>query len=194
MYTNNPYAHWQQGNKQTFPSSTPSVYGALPFSGPASKPAIITFVFDLNPNLFNCVVTGPDNQLIYTITTDNPRPGFTLMANARGQPIVVVEWQAHPIVEVRDAIQKQHTSRFLPLNSDRNARHMEVRGKRYTWAPGTNALCLFDPAKNPPELLAQVTNGPRRVVMEVSTYAIQAGLIDACIVSAFLLLCGRNID
>ncbi|KAL0960280.1 hypothetical protein HGRIS_011908 [Hohenbuehelia grisea] len=194
MYTNNPYAQWQQGNKSAFPSAGASVYGALPFSSSSSKPAIIAFYFDLNPTLFNCVVTGPDNKTLYTIATDSPSPGFTIMADAHGKALVVVEWQSHPIVEVRGVVQKQHAARFLALSSDKNARHMEFRGKRYTWAPGTHALCLFNSAVNPPELLAQVTSGSRRIVMEMSSYAIQAGLTEVCVLSTFLLLCGRNID
>ncbi|KAL0946105.1 hypothetical protein HGRIS_012370 [Hohenbuehelia grisea] len=193
MYTNNPYAHWSH-SKSTFPSSAPSVFGALPFSASPSKPAIISFYFEFNVAIFNCVITGPDNKVLYKITTDNPAPGFTIMTDAQGQAMAVVEWQAHPIVEIRGLVKKQHTARFLSLNADKSARHMEYNGKRYTWAPGTQALCLFNSAANPPEPLAQVTSGHQKVVMEMSSYAIQAGLVEVCAVSTFLLLCGRNID
>ncbi|KDQ34213.1 hypothetical protein PLEOSDRAFT_1030439, partial [Pleurotus ostreatus PC15] len=176
-------------------SSLPSVFGALPFTGPSTQPAVLAFTFVFNPTIMNSIVTGPDDQPYYRISTDNPTPGFTFIHNTQGRPIVVIEWQAHPVVEVRDIIPKQLASQWLELSSQRNysSRHMEVRGKRYVWTPGDGSIILLNPATNPPERMGRLFNGQHRATLELTSYAIHAGLTEVAIVSAFLLICGRNI-
>ncbi len=41
------------------------------------------------------------------------------MHNIQGRPIVVIEWQAHPVVEVRDIVPKQRVSEWLELSQQR---------------------------------------------------------------------------
>ncbi|KAL4267528.1 DUF6593 domain-containing protein [Pleurotus pulmonarius] len=189
----NPFAQWPGSGG--FPcSSRPSVFGALPFTGPSTQPAVLAFNFVFNPTITNCIVTGPDEQPYYRISTDNPTPGFTFIHNIQGRPIVVIEWQAHPVVEVRDIIPKQLVSQWLELSSQRNSRHMEVRGKRYVWTPAEGSIILFNPANNPPERMGRLISGQHRATLELTSYAIHEGLTEAAVVSAFLLICGRNID
>ncbi|KAF4575431.1 hypothetical protein EYR40_004830 [Pleurotus pulmonarius] len=194
MYTNNPYSAWTKGSNFPGGAPPPSVFGALPYSSSAAKAPMVTFTFTFNPSILSCTVTGPQNKIYYRIATDNPTPGFTFVHDGQGKPVVVIEWQSHPIVEIRGIVPKQYACQWLSLSSQRNARHMQVAGKKYVWAPGDGVICLFDTSSGTPELLGKITNGQTRVTLDLTTYAIQGGLTEAAIVSTILLLSGRNID
>ncbi|KAL0947815.1 hypothetical protein HGRIS_013886 [Hohenbuehelia grisea] len=205
MHTNNPYAHagWPNPNPNAVGrgsgggSIPPSLLGALPFSAPSSPSAMIPFRFvSMNPDLLNCTVIGPDNSVHFRIVTDNPRPGFTVVhsAQGQGQAVAVVEWKSHPIVEIRDTVPKQYMGQWLALSGQQTSRTMEVRGKRYSWAPGRDTLQMYGLEFNPPALLVKVTRQADSIILEISAHAIHAGLLSSCVVGTVLLLCGRNLD
>ncbi|KAJ8473353.1 hypothetical protein ONZ45_g16326 [Pleurotus djamor] len=196
MSGHNPFSQWPASSQTAFPGgSVPSVFGALPFSGPAWTPAIIYFRFNFaSTSILNSTVTGPDQQPYFHITTDNPRPGFTFFHNAQNSPVVVIEWQSHPIVEIRDMVPKQLVSNWLELSAQRNTRHVQIRGMRCVWTPGDESIILLNASVNPPERLGRVLRGTNSATLELTTYAIQAGITESALVSAFLLLSGRNIS
>ncbi|KAJ8517752.1 hypothetical protein ONZ45_g5100 [Pleurotus djamor] len=124
MYTSNPYASWQSGSgSYAFPrgagAPTPSIFGALPFSAsaPSSNAPMVAFTFTFNTSILSCSVIGPQNKVYYQIATDTPRPGFTFIHNASSSVVAIVEWQQHPIIEIRNIVPKQYASQWVILNS-----------------------------------------------------------------------------
>ncbi len=129
MYYQNPFGSWAEaGNGQSSASlwngtPPPSIFGALPY--PASPSNTVTYYFtSFKPNIFNCSVVGPQNQVYYQIVTDNSMPGYTVVKNAEGKNISLVEWQAHPFVEIRGTLAKQNVMNWLRLSPDQRCLNM----------------------------------------------------------------------
>lgn len=129
MYTNNPYAQggWSyagNGHSVNRPwgdgfAPAPSVFGALPY--PTSPPPsdLVTFQFSsFNPTILNCTILGPHSRPSFRITTDSSMPGYTVVKNAEGKNIALIEWQARPYVEVRGILPKQSIRHWLRLSPD----------------------------------------------------------------------------
>jgi hypothetical protein len=53
---------------------------------------------------------------------------------------------------------------------------------------------LYTGGPSPPEFLGRISRENGAVRLDMTTYAIQLGLLDATVVAALLLQCGRNID
>lgn len=79
---------------------------------------MLSFYFtSYKPNIFNCSVTGQSSaHPQYTIVTDNQMPGYTLVKNAQGKNVSLVEWQQTPSVEIRGMVSKQPISNWLLLS------------------------------------------------------------------------------
>ncbi|KAJ7104400.1 hypothetical protein B0H15DRAFT_766916 [Mycena belliarum] len=104
-------------------SSAPSVFGALPYPSPTRAthaPQLTAFYLTaLNPTVLNCAVVDARARVHYAVSTDGAMPGYTVVKRARDQKsVALVEWQAHPRVEVRGAVAKQETRDWLRLSSD----------------------------------------------------------------------------
>ncbi|EEB88319.1 hypothetical protein MPER_13903, partial [Moniliophthora perniciosa FA553] len=69
----------------------------------------------------------------YYIVTDPQQPGYTILRDVQGKSVALVEWQAHPLVEIRGVMSKQYVRDWLKLSSDK--RNMTISGKRYFWSP-----------------------------------------------------------
>ncbi|KDR80189.1 hypothetical protein GALMADRAFT_62694 [Galerina marginata CBS 339.88] len=200
MYFTNPFESWSEGGQgqsahQVWSGShpPPSVFGALPYPSDAS--AFTTFYFtSFNPNILNCTVVGPQAQVYYRIVTDNHMPGYTVLKNAEGKNVSLIEWQTHPMIEIRGLLTKQHVRTWLGLTSDKSSRTMTVRGMGYTWAPRDKSINLYAGGPRNPTFLARVTRANGAVTLDMTPDAIQLGLLDSVVAAAFLLQCGRNID
>ncbi|KAN0084239.1 hypothetical protein V8E55_007743 [Tylopilus felleus] len=175
-----------------------SIFGALPYPGSASSvdPPIYSLVtlrfMSLNPSILNCSVVGPNNGIYYRIVTDASAPGITLVINAAGQNIALVEWRSHPTVEAQVIGAKLHVGQWLRLSPDRRSRTLTHGGIHYAWAPCDRFLQLFAPGS--PEWFARVTKHHDAFVLELSARAVQLGLIDAAVLATMLMQSGRNID
>ncbi|KAJ8516748.1 hypothetical protein ONZ45_g5961 [Pleurotus djamor] len=174
MYGGNPFDGWKAGD-----ATTPSIFGALPYpgAGPSSgSSALATFTFASPPNSnkMNCTVLGPDNTPFIYIITDPAMPTYTVFKNPHGQNLALIEWQQHPMVEVRGVIVKQEIRQWLPLTPDRKARRMDLSGSKFYWTPQGETINLSAPTPHGPH------NFPN--------------LRDVSIIATFLLQCGRNID
>ncbi|KAF9010118.1 hypothetical protein BDQ17DRAFT_1235143 [Cyathus striatus] len=198
MYSN-PFGGWTeagQGPSQNVWSDgvpPPSVFGALPY--PSVPSNLLTFYFtSFNPDLLNCAVVGPQGQPYYRVVTDNHMPGYTVIKNAEGKSISLIEWQSHPFIEIRGTLAKQNVRNWLRLSHDRASRSMEVRGMRYTWAPRDKSIILFAGTPSQPTFLAKVTRAHGTIVLEITPDALQLGILDSTITAALLLQCGRNVD
>ncbi|KAF9446478.1 hypothetical protein P691DRAFT_733169 [Macrolepiota fuliginosa MF-IS2] len=201
MYYQNPFGSWAEaGQGQSSgtlwnSSPPPSVFGALPY--PSAPSNTVTYYFtSFRPNIFNCSVVGPQNQVYYQIVTDNTMPGYTVIKNMEGKNISLIEWQAHPFVEIRGTLAKQNVMNWLRLSPDQSHRNMDIRGMRYVWAPREKSINLYTGGNGaPPTFLAKVTrSGTQTVTVDMTPDAIQLGLLDSIITATALLLCGRNID
>ncbi|KAL4269437.1 DUF6593 domain-containing protein [Pleurotus pulmonarius] len=197
MYTNNPYAHagWPNANHNAVNISgnaPPSVFGALPFSGPSSRAAVLAFTFvNFTPTIMNCIVMGPDGKPYYRISTDNPAGGFTTIQGAAGQNVAVIEWRTVPLIEIHGVVPRQPVSQWVALSPQKDRRFMVIKGETYVWIPGGDVISLYLMA-NASTLLARVTKHSA-VQLEISTNSIHAGLLDPCVAATMLLLCGQTL-
>ncbi|EAU89377.2 hypothetical protein CC1G_11073 [Coprinopsis cinerea okayama7 len=112
MYYNNPFGAWAESSS----ASGASVFGALPY--PTDPANLQTFYFtNLNPTIFNSTVVGPRAQPCYQVATDAQNPGYTVIKNAEGRSISLIEWQQHPYVEVRGIVSKRAIGSWLRLSA-----------------------------------------------------------------------------
>ena len=105
-----------------FPGSfnSPSILGALPNPYPSGTTQVLTFQFTaFNPSIFNCTVVGPDTQVHYTIVTNDHMPGYTVIKDRRGASLTLIEWQLHPLIEIRGSLSKQPIHSWLALTPDK---------------------------------------------------------------------------
>ena len=104
-------------------SNAPSIFGALPYPGSSSSSVdpplhtLVTFRFtSLNPTILDSSVVGPNNETYFRVATSGQ--GVTLVKNAAGQNIALIEWRSHPTVEAQAIGAKQHVAQWLHLSSD----------------------------------------------------------------------------
>ncbi|KAJ6508125.1 hypothetical protein C8R45DRAFT_815015 [Mycena sanguinolenta] len=108
MYSN-PYTQggWQSSSNLRASSSSntvpqPSLFGALPFVTPNPIPMFVSFRFtSFSPSILNSTVMGPQGKTYFHVSTDVPKPGFTVITNSTNQPTIIIEWRKHPVLEIR---------------------------------------------------------------------------------------------
>ncbi|KAF8962579.1 hypothetical protein BDZ97DRAFT_2021739 [Flammula alnicola] len=189
MNFNHPFGSWSEAGQ------APSIFGALPYPTDPEYSNLVTFYFtSFSPNILNCTVIGPQARVYYRIVTDNQMPGYTVIKNAEGKNVSLIEWQAHPMIEVRGLLSKQHVRTWLGLTADKRSRTMTVRGMQYTWAPRDKSINLYAGGHRGPTFLARITRANGAITLDMTQDAIQLGLLDPIVAAALLLQCGRNID
>ncbi|KAF8650896.1 hypothetical protein AX16_005043 [Volvariella volvacea WC 439] len=188
----NPFAGWNQGSAG---SQAPSIFGALPYPTAPSAPNLLTFQFlSFRPDITNCTVVGPQNQVYYQIVTEPHNPGYTVVKDSKGKNLSLVEWQSHPLVEIRGVMQKEPVKNWLKLSNTKTSRSMDIRGMQLVWAPQERSINLYFSTSAGVKCMAKVTRAPTAVTIEVTTEAYQMNLMDSIITATLLLQCGRNID
>ncbi|KAL0579255.1 hypothetical protein V5O48_002759 [Marasmius crinis-equi] len=184
----NPFAGWNNG------SASSSVYGALPYATPPPVANLVTYYLtSFNPDLLNCTVIGPSQRPSHFVITDPQQPGYTLLKDGKGKSIALVEWQAHPMVEIRGVMSKQHVRDWLGLSSDKRSRKMTVGGNRYFWSPDERFINLYTSGGSP-RFLARISRGHNTITLDITGEALHMGLLDIAVTATVLLQCGRNID
>ncbi|KIK02655.1 hypothetical protein K443DRAFT_511697 [Laccaria amethystina LaAM-08-1] len=196
MFTNNPYAqagwynpqnpHSINGQPWNANAPHPPTFGALP-SQNGSTPTKLTFEF---PDVLNCAVTGPGGKTYLSIVSNN---ASTLISKPNGEPVARVEWQAQPLVEIRNVVGRQLVSSWLPLSADHSYRTMTVGGRAYAWVPRSGSIVLCTAGPNPPEEFARIARTSRNIVMEITSEAVHAGLFEVGVVATVLLQSGRSL-
>ncbi|KAJ7137509.1 hypothetical protein C8R43DRAFT_1202685 [Mycena crocata] len=204
---NNPYAQggWANtanpnaGTSGTVPQ--PSILGALPYPSrvrDSSSETFLSFRFtSFRPNILNSSVVGPQNRTYFRVQTDVPTVGFTIIHNSANQPMIIIEWLKHPVIEIREIVSKRQTSQWLALSPDKRRafyRTMTAKGKTCVWAPDGKYICLYAVGLGAPQTYARVFHDEDEVALEISAEAIQIGLLEVCVAAALLLQSGRKID
>ncbi|KAJ7055221.1 hypothetical protein C8F01DRAFT_994560 [Mycena amicta] len=200
-------SHPHHGRAPTVPQ--PSIFGALPYPTQNVRPAFMTFRFTpleatiADGGLLNASVTGPPNAKTYfRVRTDAPAEGYTVVAHAGSNaPVAVVQWSgagitAGPVVEVRGIVSKRLTSAWLALSPDKSYRAMSARGKSFVWVPEGAHICLYAAGLRQPQMFARISSDSDggALILEISSEAIQIGILEVCVVAAILLQSGRRID
>ncbi|KAJ7148549.1 hypothetical protein C8R43DRAFT_889075 [Mycena crocata] len=191
----NPYSQgWQGPGGSSSQNGRPSVFGALPFTPPATLPTFFSFRFtSFNPSILNCTIIGPQSRPYYRIITDSPMPGVSVLQNSNGQNIALVQWHRHPEVEIRSIISRQRTSEMISLSPDQSYRTMSLSGTSFTFTPRDDFIWIYSTATQP-EIFGRITRGQGTVTLELTGEAIHQGILEPAVVATFLLQCGRNID
>jgi hypothetical protein len=114
----NPFSGWAESKKTNESTPPPSIFGALPYPSTPSNSLKLSFA-SFNPSILNCSVVGTQGQVFYHVVTDPHNPGYSLLKNASGKNVALVEWQSQPFVEIRGALSKQHVADWLKLSQDR---------------------------------------------------------------------------
>src|ERR1700728_443531 len=98
----NPFAEWQifENNK----SEPISIFGMLPYPNSLPPPcSLVPFHFtSFEPTIMNSIVVGPNSMPCYEVKTEPD--GVTMLMNAQGLPVSLIEWQYPPFVEIRDGL------------------------------------------------------------------------------------------
>lgn len=112
----NPFGEWNTYSSD----SSPSVFGALP-SIPIA-PTLPVFIsdslvlrFSSNDNVLNCVLLGPQNRTLFSISTSGSRTSFK---NVENTVFAVVDFGPHATVEVQGFTPRQRVRDWLRLTSD----------------------------------------------------------------------------
>ncbi|KAF7330041.1 hypothetical protein MKEN_00268200 [Mycena kentingensis (nom. inval.)] len=203
----NPYAHgnWPNSNNPNAsrPSGTvpqPSIFGALPYPTPTGGPAPSWMNFRFSgAGPLNCTVTGPHGgttRTYFTVRTEKHgnAPGFTVVTDHTNQAVVAIEWGQHAVIEVRNIVSKRPTGQWLALAPGQKARQMSARGKSFIWTPDEDDISLYSVGLGSPQIYARIFRADKEIILQMTTEAIQIGLLEVCVASALLLQCGRNID
>ncbi|KAF8159207.1 hypothetical protein B0H34DRAFT_841751 [Crassisporium funariophilum] len=196
MYTNPFSSAWGANNTQEKNSSNWVVsqdspaYGALPtFSTP---PCSMTFNFTtFNSSILNCSVSG-SNSLTYFYVSSNSTT--TTISRRNGDVCAIIDWQRHPTIEARGILERQRTSQWLNLSSDRRRRTMTVGGKSYTWIPRGNAICLHGTDTSISGELARITQTNTTVTLQLTIPAFNAGFFEISVFATILFLSGKSVD
>ncbi|KAJ7079650.1 hypothetical protein C8R43DRAFT_910070 [Mycena crocata] len=199
----NPYAQggWPNtGNPHASTSGTvpqPSILGALPYpnSDRGFSATWMSFRFtSFSPTILDSTVLGPLSRTYFRVHTDVPTVGFTVINNAMDQPMIIIEWARHPIIEIRDIISKRQVSQWLQLSPDKSYRTMSARGKSFMWAPSGKYICLYSAGLGSPQIHARVFRDGEEVALEITAEVIQIGLLEVCVAVGLLLQSGRKFD
>ncbi|TEB19160.1 hypothetical protein FA13DRAFT_1698179 [Coprinellus micaceus] len=197
--------------------SGPSNYGlplgylpTSPSGGPANQAPnanlqVTTFHFTSPTNaLLNSNVVGPQGQKYFSVATHGV--GHTIIINeqagsTRGEAVGKIEWQAQsPFVSLAGAVAHQPAGQWLHWTGDRRFRAMSARGREYRWMFNTGMffVCCYTAGGTASEFVARIVkgNGTDGVIvsLEITAPAVQAGLLDVCILAAVLFTSGRNLD
>ncbi|KAJ7725343.1 hypothetical protein B0H16DRAFT_281669 [Mycena metata] len=198
----NPFSQgWSYPSSYNAPQNTswaanPSMYGALPYTAPPnSTPNAIEFTFvPSNGSILNSIVTGPQSQTYFRITTDSTKSGFSIVQNPRLESIAMIEWRKHPVVEIFGILSKRNSAQFLALSYDKTHRVMNVRGRNFRWMPDARHVGLYSVSPVNPQFFGKISQSQDGTTFEVTAEGLQLGLLEVFVVSALLLMCGRNID
>ncbi|KAF9453484.1 hypothetical protein P691DRAFT_658466 [Macrolepiota fuliginosa MF-IS2] len=208
MYTNNPYAQggwYNPANPQTINTersanthaAQPSILGALPYPFPSTGgPQHLTFHFTYSTtSILNCSVYGPASKKYIEVSTDmNQRPHVTVFRKYDGSVLATIEWQQRPLVEISGVLGRQYVAQWLPLSPNQSCRVMDARGIKYVWTPVGDAIHLHPYNMPPTQQIIKVHRQAGTVTLDMTTEAVQAGLLETALVATVALQSGRNID
>ncbi|KAJ7624841.1 hypothetical protein FB45DRAFT_1030962 [Roridomyces roridus] len=170
-------------------------------------------------SVLDCAVVGTESALPYyhVVTRPGVLPGhwYTAFRTNDGKPVARVEWASGPEgqygaqVELRcdrlqldgtraGGFQRQNVADWLNLAEDGSHRVMYAHGYTYVWVPRADSICLYqwDPRMmdDVPELPARIVKEEEMVMLQISLDAIDADLLEMCVVCVVLFQSGRRID
>ncbi|KAF5372664.1 hypothetical protein D9615_009848 [Tricholomella constricta] len=189
MSYNNPYAHatWTSAASSSLsnwsglppPNFTPISHEPYPSHlPPFPRSTSVNFTFIVKPDITNCIVFGPQSWAYFKIVTNPSTSDFTVVQDANGKNIAATIWKEPALVEVAGIVPRTSTKQWLRLSSSRRYRTME----------------LYPSSSSGEDPLAIISELDGSVVLDMSPGALQAGLLDVCVVATLLLMSRRNID
>lgn len=122
MHINNPYAqggwsHSLNGRSVNSSGFSSPVFGALP-----SLPSVSSlpkFIFtSFNPNIFNCIILGPQSRPYLRVVTNVSTSSHSLFQDPEGNTVASIEWHEHPMTQIGGTVIRQNVSQWLRLSRD----------------------------------------------------------------------------
>ncbi|KDQ58793.1 hypothetical protein JAAARDRAFT_206637 [Jaapia argillacea MUCL 33604] len=190
----NPFGDWALSGSASY-GPPPSVFGALPYPQSNSSAGVTTLTFTaMNPNILDCLVIDAQSTVQFRVSS-NTSPVFSGIRDAGGTTIALIEWRAHPTVEIRGIVLKQDVQSWLALTSGTQSpsRLMTIGNQRYYWVPVRDDINLYTTASTP-QVIASINRGSNAVTLSLYPTAMEPGLMKACVVATVLLQSARNID
>jgi len=83
---------------------------------------------------------------------------------------------------------------WLQTGPDRASRVMEIRGIPHIWVPNGEFICLYYANHANSQRLARICLTRDAVRIELSQHAMEARLVEVCILGASIFLSGFKID
>ncbi|KAN0116154.1 hypothetical protein V8E52_006211 [Russula decolorans] len=213
----NPYVQgWRVGNGSSSRGlgESPSIFGALPMTSGSngqaaaaaapggghshgSNPnATVFHITDFRPNVLNASVVDARGRQCYKIVTDTPQqPQRTVYYDAHRRTVAIVDWAgSRPSVEMPGLLPRQALRSWLQTGPDRASRVMEIRGIPHIWVPNGEFICLYYANHANSQRLARICLTRDAVRIELSQHAMEARLVEVCILGASIFLSGFKID
>ncbi|KAJ7488116.1 hypothetical protein FB451DRAFT_1025728 [Mycena latifolia] len=145
-------------------------------------------------SILNCAVIGADTQPYFHVVT---RPGETVLRTNGGRAVAAVEWVPPDLgggayVELCDkTLEKQRVAAWLGVSRDASYRVMSAHGQTYVWVPRSQSICVRIYSV---QLLAKIAREDDIVTLEIAGAAVEAGLLEMCVVCVVLFQSGCRID
>lgn len=176
--------------------SGPSIFGALPrVSSRQSLPTILSFHYVcLNPDVLNCMITGPTSIPQVEVATIESRSVFR--RSTTGQIMAVLEWGPKcATVDICDhAVGRQPVSSWLKLSSDHSYRTMVINGKYFMWLERDDCTCLFSYGELTKGPLVRFYQAHGVINLELTTEAFHLGVLEPSIVAVVVFYSAKKID
>ncbi|KAF8969227.1 hypothetical protein BDZ97DRAFT_1754819 [Flammula alnicola] len=205
MHTNNPFAQGGWYNPEnpnsintpswsTPPIRQPSVFGALPsLDAPFAEMGPITFrLAPSYPDILNCSLFTPRGEPYLEIVTDHHSSRVcTYFRKRDGTLLAFIEWEQQATITISGIISKEPVNQWLALSPDKMRRMMFVKNRPFTWVPQANQITLFAVGSVIQHPIGTISRQTNCVTLQLTSEAMQAGLLESSIVATVLLQSGR---
>ncbi|KAJ7062116.1 hypothetical protein C8F01DRAFT_124565 [Mycena amicta] len=189
------------GTAPTSPSSSSAPNPTLPYPtgispldfGLSLEPVTLTVApHEVNKTILDANLLRADGRPRFFVSTDASR---TVIEDGSRARVALINWRAGPTVLVDELGCTFRTAEWLYLTSSRTCRTMIAHGRQFSWRPNGSSIELF-PLEDSVGLnvLARISLGPNGTVLQLAPRALHLKLLNAVVISAVLLMSGRNID
>lgn len=159
-----------------------------------SSAGTLTFRFVPSPNnhvrFINCNIIGPNNRVLYTITSNDPH--VTIMRDCQ-KDVAIIEWRSpFTMIEIRGGKKMRKEDFLRQIVGKTSAQCMYWHNIPYYWTADDAHFYLY--SENISSLpLAIVRASDPLFEMEVSPEAVQTGVLEPALVALIVMQWSRGV-